>query len=70
MNLWDGGHKHSDHSKYKVQVKECRMNGLALAKQFTVFTNINTKNIGQFSTIYELERTLNPSKVMKSILGM
>lgn len=38
------------------------MNGLVLEKQFTIFTNINTKNIGQFSRIYELESTLNPFK--------
>lgn len=38
------------------------MNELVLEKRFTIFTNINTKNIGPFSRIYELESTLNPFK--------
>lgn len=38
------------------------MNGFDLEKQFPIFTNINTKCIGPFSKIYELESTLNPFK--------
>ena len=61
MSLGGGG-TNMDHSKYNVQVKECRMNGPVSENQFTIFININTKSMRPFSRIYELKSTLNPFK--------